>query len=232
MEACGSALDKKFDVQTVIELLSLPVLRHEHGLRCSLMLAAFEDGAIHDAFVREFCDCITSDPADCRIDETPEKLEQILKNKAPVFTTEQLLQMGNAFETLYAVGYETLTDIILTIYKAIHIPTIEFNPYSFENTRAMMARMAYCCKEYNYPIVIEDILAFYKDIKATGVKGLKGMAFYYIGLCQRFSQGKDPMWYMEISNNKNFHLAEIYLDHPKRNIYIETSKTDANHTVS
>ena len=217
LDALKADLSINIKEKSIKELLALPDLQYRFVDRLSLLISALDDGFISDYYVSELCSNLLTEPTKSINAEIADKLNDIIINRSCGFSNHQLLMVANTFEVLYACGFELLRDVILTTYRAVALQNTEFNPLSNENVRIRMSRIAYNCNEYNCRESISKLDSIAFEIKASGVKGLKGVINYYFGLCKRYSNGYDSQdetrMHIFKSNEYAFPLAKSYLEH-------------------
>ena len=136
-----------------------------------------------------------------------------------------MLLLANAVEIMYAKGFDTF-GLLNLIYQRVPLSDVCFNPYSEDNTRIKLAKIAYSTTKYNMNDNLEEFKCLKRNLKAAGYNHLLRILNYYKGVClgsifyKIDYKGAD--YYILKAKNNQFELAYIYLNYRGNNS--ETSK--------
>lgn len=219
-ECLKKELQKKYDFDLAVDLLSLPCLRFEPKYRLSVLMALLEDEVVNDTVVGMLCDLLGDISGElwafCR-----ERLSAFVEEKYFRLSRSQLLMLAHTVEVMYAKGYGDTFDMCKSVYEKIQLRDSEFNPDSDDNVRIRLAKLAYSTNRYNFNEKFLAIESVERHMKASKRKYLLGVVKYYKALCLDsvgFSdEYGDADYYMMSSRMKGFALARIFLEYGRKN---------------
>lgn len=209
----------------ILSLLALPSMVAQEEFKISILIAAVQDGMVTDGIIESLCKMISGLSPGIWSEKVDDIKAFISGSEFLKFTRRQKLLLAHTFEVLFAKGFDDSRELAMKAYCQISPQNVEFAPYSDENVRIRLARLAYGCHMNNWQEVLGEIFRFKKTIKKAHYGHLKGMVSYYIGIALANSvkeiDKKDAGYYIAGANCKRFPLAAIYLSyHPQK---VETS---------
>lgn len=218
-------LQKEYNLNLVLDLISLPCMNYRQKDKLFLLLNLIRDNEVNDSTVFALCELLR-DIGSVLWSDIVNILAEIIESKYHLFNREQQLHLAHTIELLYAKGFSLCIKQLQNLYERISLSNIEFSPDSEENIRIRLAKCAYSCNQYNFTERIDTIKAVKAHLKASKNTHLLGTLYYYKAICMGniYSplDGKDLKYYMMKSDYRGFALATTYLHYIR--FHSETSK--------
>ncbi|MBQ4516614.1 MAG: hypothetical protein II978_07480 [Clostridia bacterium] len=218
-------LSKKFDKELLYDFLSLPVIKHMHKERITILINLIRDGVYDYDIISSLCDEL-EDVSNYLWLDIVNMIDEIIHEIFYKFDRRAQLKLAYTLEVLYAKGFSNIGIMLQKLFEIINFSNLEFSPDSEENVHIRLAKVAYSCNAYNYPQKVKCLKSIKEHLKMSKNKHLMGMLNYYKGIsykCAHLSyDGKNDEYYILKSRNRGFELAKIYFEYI--NIHIEKSK--------
>lgn len=209
--AAKEALNEGYDKTTMIEAIHYMMNNHYAENALSIITKLFEESIFDVEYVTIYCNILEKHfPYKNWIDYR-DRIKSVLLSSGRYTEQHNLELLANTFEVLYAKGIDKDEDILALIYSFLQPNTSPLESLAERDVRIKAARIAYRCNEYNAKQCVCEINTLIANIKQQGIKGVKRVAKYYLGLCERYIMKNVGDCHIEESSQKDFYLAKLYL---------------------
>ena len=222
VQSACEALQEKYSKKVALDLLLYLNFKHRYNIVLRLILGLFNDKQFDIEFVKLFCDILKSHFPYEKWEEYSDDLMNIIRNNEYAIGQEQLKVFAYTLEILYAKGTISSMVLLTTVFSYINEPDNSFGILNQETVIIKAAKVTYACNQYNIKNKIAELNNIKNQIDIQGLKGLKRIVNYYLGLCHEKVLNDKQTNYMQKSSEKGFLLASLYIEHIKFNF--ETSK--------
>ncbi len=209
--AAKEALNEGYDKTTMLEAINYMVNNHYADSAVSVITKLLEESIFDVEYVNAYCSILQKHFPYKNWLDYRDRMKNVLLSSGKYMEQHNLDLLANTFEVLYAKGIDKDEDILALIYSFLQPNTSPLESLAERDVRIKAARIAYKCNEYNAKQSINEINALMTTIKQQGIKGVKRVAKYYLGLCERHIMKNMGNCHIEESSQKNFYLAKLYL---------------------
>lgn len=209
--AAKEALNEGYDKATMIEAIHYMMNNHYVENALSIITKLFEESIFDVEYVIIYCNIMEKHFPYKNWLDYRDRMKNVLLSSGKYMEQHNLELLADAFEILYAKGIDKDEDILALIYSFLQPNTSPLESLTERDVRIKAARIAYRCNDYNARQSINEINALITTIKQQGIKGVKRVAKYYLGLCERHIMKNMGNCHIEESSQKDFYLAKLYL---------------------
>lgn len=209
--AAKEVLNEGYDKATMIEAIYYMVSNHYAENALSVITKLFEESIFDVEYVTIYCNILEKHFPYKNWLDYRDRMKNVLLTSGKYMEQHNLELLANTFEILYAKGIDKDEDILALIYAFLRPNTSPLESLTERDVRIKAARIAYKCNEYNAIQSINEINALITMIKQQGIKGVKRVAKYYLGLCERYIMKNVGDCHIEESSQKEYYLAKLYL---------------------
>lgn len=210
--AAKDALKESYDKSTMIETINYMVNNHYADSAVSVITKLLEESIFDVEYVTAYCSILEKHFPYKNWLDYRDRMKNVLLSSGKYMEQHNLELLADAFEILYAKGIDKDQDILALIYSFLQPNTSPLDSLTERDVRIKAARIAYRCNEYNVKESIDKINALMAAIKQQGIKGVKRVAKYYLGLCERYTIKNMGNCQIEESCKKDFYLAKLYIE--------------------
>lgn len=210
--AAKEALNEGYDKATMIDAIHYMVNNHYVENALSIITKLCEESIFDVEYVTIYCNILEKHFPYKNWLDYRDRMKNVLLKSGKYLEHHNLELLANTFEILYAKGIDKDEDILALIYDFLQPNTSPLESLTERDVRIKAARIAYRCNEYNAKQSINEINNLITSIKKQGIKGVKRIANYYLGLCERYILKNLGGSHIEKSKNKEFYLAITYIE--------------------
>lgn len=222
VQSACETLQEKYSKKVALDLLFYLKCKHRYDIVLRLILGLFKDKQFEIEFVKLFFDILKYHFPYEKWEEYSDELMNIILNNEYAIGQEQLKVFAYTLEILYAKGTISSRTLLTTVFSYINEPDNSFGILNQETVIIRAAKAAYACNQYNIKNKIAELNNTKIEIDKQGLKGLKRIVNYYLGLCHEKVLNDKQTNYIKKSSEKGFLLANLYIEHIKFNF--EASK--------